>query len=189
MTSDQANIDQAIIFMIKSGRVDTGFQKLVDEYQQKLYWHIRRMVIHHEDANDVLQNTFIKIYKNLHKFKAESKLYTWMYRIATNESISYLQKNKKNQLGHTSEDLFSLEESLKADSYFDEKEVYIALQKAISLLPAKQKAVFSMRYYDELSYKDISQILDTSIGALKASYHHAVNKVETYLKSNISYVE
>jgi RNA polymerase sigma factor (sigma-70 family) len=179
----------ALAFLIKSGRVDTGFQKLVDEYQQKLYWHIRRMVIHHEDANDVLQNTFIKIYKNLHKFKAESKLYTWMYRIATNESISYLQKNKKNQLGHTSEDLFSLEESLKADSYFDEKEVYIALQKAISLLPAKQKAVFSMRYYDELSYKDISQILDTSIGALKASYHHAVNKVETYLKSNISYVE
>jgi RNA polymerase sigma-70 factor (ECF subfamily) len=147
------------------------------------------MVSFHDDANDVLQNTFIKVYKSIHSFKGESKLYTWLYRIATNESINFLNKHKRRAVDLNSEGVKSLENRLQADSYFDEELVYVELQKAISLLPEKQKAVFSMRYYDELSYKDISEILDTSVGALKASYHHAVKKIESYLKDKISYVE
>ena len=189
MLEKQPYEDEAILDLIFTGQSEQGFKILVETYQEKLYWHIRRMVSIHDDANDVLQNTFIKVYKHIFSFKRESKLYTWLYRIATNESINFINKSKRSLRETDSDGLVNLENRLRADSYFDENSAFIELQKAISLLPEKQKAVFSMRYYDEMSYKDMSEIMETSVGALKASYHHAVKKIESYLKDKISYVE
>jgi RNA polymerase sigma-70 factor (ECF subfamily) len=154
------------------------------DYQKPLYNHIRNIVLNHDDTDDVLQNTFIKIFQHLKNFKGESKLFSWMYRIATNESITFInQKAKRN--GTTSEALQTkIVDNLKADIYFDGNEIQIKLQKAIALLPEKQQLVFKMRYYEEIKYEDMSEILGTSVGALKASYHHAVKKVEEYVKGN-----
>jgi len=180
--------DEQILFLFSQSEVDKGFTVLVEAYKEKLYWHIRRMVVFHEDADDVLQNTFIKIYKNILNFKGHAKLYTWLYRIATNESITYLRKKKKQFTSSIeSEDNF-LVEKLKADQYFDGDNAMLHLELAMNTLPAKQKAVFQLRYYEEMPYKQMEEILDTSVGALKASYHHAVKKIEAYLKSNMSYV-
>lgn len=161
-----------------------AFQKLLREYQKPLYNHIRNIVLNHDDADDVLQNTFIKVFQNLKNFKAESKLFSWMYRIATNEAITFLnQKAKKNN--STSEALQSkIVDNLKADSYFDGDEIQFKLQKAITLLPEKQQLVFKMKYFEELKYEDMSEILGTSVGALKASYHHAVKKIEEFMNGN-----
>ncbi|WP_396156122.1 RNA polymerase sigma factor [Flavobacterium macrobrachii] len=161
-----------------------AFQKLLREYQKPLYNHIRNIVLNHDDADDVLQNTFIKVFQNLKNFKGESKLFSWMYRIATNEAISFLnQKAKKNNT--TSEELQSkIVDNLKADSYFDGDEIQFKLQKAITLLPEKQQLVFKMKYFEELKYEDMSEILGTSVGALKASYHHAVKKIEEFMNGN-----
>lgn len=158
-----------------------AFQKLLREYQKPLYNHIRNIVLNHDDADDVLQNTFIKVFQNLKNFKGESKLFSWMYRIATNEAITFLnQKAKKNNT--TSEELQSkIVDNLKADSYFDGDEIQFKLQKAIANLPEKQQLVFKMKYFEELKYEEISEILGTSVGALKASYHHAVKKIETFV--------
>lgn len=157
------------------------FEDLVSQYKERLYWHIRRMVISHDDADDVLQNTFIKVYKNLHNFNEESQIYTWLYRIATNESLTFIKKRKRTtQIG--SEELQeSLVANLTSDPYFNGDEAQLTLQKAIDTLPAKQKQVFVMKYFDELQYNEISEILDTSEGALKASYHHAVKKITEYV--------
>ena len=161
-----------------------AFQKLLREYQKPLYNHIRNIVLNHDDADDVLQNTFIKVFQNLKNFKAESKLFSWMYRIATNEAITFLnQKAKKNNT--TSEALQSkIVDNLKADSYFDGDEIQFKLQKAIANLPEKQQLVFKMKYFEELKYEDMSEILGTSVGALKASYHHAVKKIEEFMNGN-----
>jgi RNA polymerase sigma-70 factor (ECF subfamily) len=161
-----------------------AFQKLLREYQKPLYNHIRNIVLNHDDADDVLQNTFIKVFQNLKNFKGESKLFSWMYRIATNEAISFLnQKAKKNNT--TSEELQSkIVDNLKADSYFDGDEIQFKLQKAITLLPEKQQLVFKMKYFEKLKYEDMSEILGTSVGALKASYHHAVKKIEEFMNGN-----
>ncbi|HKL36078.1 MAG TPA: RNA polymerase sigma factor [Salegentibacter sp.] len=161
-----------------------AFKELVSLYKERLYWHIRNMVKDHEDTHDVLQNTFIKIFKNIHNFKGESKLFSWMYRIATNEAISFLNKRaKRNQI--SSEDLQQqLIANLESDVYFEGDEIQLKLQKAIASLPAKQQQVFNMKYFQELKYREISEILETSEGALKASYHHAAKKIEEYLKSN-----
>ncbi|MCZ8089003.1 sigma-70 family RNA polymerase sigma factor [Flavobacterium sp.] len=161
-----------------------AFQKLLREYQKPLYNHIRSIVLNHDDADDVLQNTFIKVFQNLKNFKGESKLFSWMYRIATNEAITFLnQKAKKNNT--TSEELQSkIVDNLKADSYFDGDEIQFKLQKAITLLPEKQQLVFKMKYFEELKYEDMSEILGTSVGALKASYHHAVKKIEEFMNGN-----
>ena len=160
------------------------FEDLVSQYKERLYWHIRRMVISHDDADDVLQNTFIKVYKNLHNFNGESQIYTWLYRIATNESLTFIKKRKRTtQIG--SEELQeSLVANLTSDPYFNGDEAQLTLQKAIDTLPAKQKQVFVMKYFDELQYNEISEILDTSEGALKASYHHAVNKITEYVTAH-----
>jgi RNA polymerase sigma-70 factor (ECF subfamily) len=154
---------------------------LIKAYQQRLYWHIRKIVISHDDADDVLQNTFIKAWKGLANFKEESKLYTWLYRIATNESITFLNKKQKtNSISlHPIEEMLS--KSLEGDTYFNGDEIQLKLQKAILTLPEKQRIVFNMRYYDETPYSEMSEILETSEGALKASYHHAAKKVEDYL--------
>lgn len=180
--------DSKILRLILTDNNEAGFKLLVESYQERLYWHIRRMVTFHDDANDVLQDTFIKAYKGIHGFKQESGLYTWLYRIATNESLSFLKKNKKHMHKTEINDLVALEEKLTADSHFDEQAIYLELQKAVSLLPDKQKAVFNLRYFDEMPYKEMSCVLDTSEGALKASYHHAVNKIESYLRKQNLYV-
>jgi RNA polymerase sigma-70 factor, ECF subfamily len=163
---------------------NSGFRELVSQYQKPLYYHIRSIVLNHDDADDVLQNTFIKIFKGLSGFKEESKLYTWMYRIATNESFTFLsQKAKKMHI--TSEELISqITENLESDVYFEGDEIELKLQKAVHLLPEKQQLVFKMKYFDDLTYEDISEILGTSVGGLKASYHHAVKKIEDFLLKN-----
>ena len=161
-----------------------AFEKLLLLYQKPLYNHIRNMVLNHDDTDDVLQNTFIKIYNNLANFKGDSKLFSWMYRIATNEAITFInQKAKRN--GNTSSELQSkIVDNLQSDVYFDGDEFQLKLQKAILQLPEKQQLVFRMKYFEELKYEDMSEILGTSVGALKASYHHATKKIEEYVKNN-----
>lgn len=161
-----------------------AFQKLLLDYQRPLYNHIRNIVLNHDDADDVLQNTFVKVFQYLKNFKGESKLFSWMYRIATNEAITFInQKAKRN--GTTSEAMQNkIVNNLQADTYFDGNEIQFKLQKAIVLLPEKQQLVFKMKYYEEIKYEDMSEILGTSVGALKASYHHAVKKIEEYMKTN-----
>ncbi len=161
-----------------------AFQTLLQHYQKPLYHHIRSIVLNHDDADDVLQNTFVKIFRYLKSFKGDSKLFSWMYRIATNEAISFLnQKAKKHN--STSEAIQAkIIDNLEADVYFDGNEIQIKLQKAIVLLPEKQQLVFKMKYFEELKYEEISNILGTSVGGLKASYHHAVKKIEEYMNAN-----
>lgn len=168
MFRDESSRNMSVHFMIK-------------QYQKRLYWHIRKLVIDHDDTDDVLQNTFIKAWKGMGDFKEESKLYTWLYRIATNESISFLrQKKTKN---HTSIDTIEdyLSKNLESDSFFKGDEIQLKLQKAILTLPEKQRIVFNMRYYDETPYDTMADILETSSSALRASYHLAAKKVEEYL--------
>ncbi|GIJ96224.1 DNA-directed RNA polymerase sigma-70 factor [Capnocytophaga stomatis] len=161
-----------------------AFEFLVDTYQRKLYWHIRRMVISHDDADDVLQETFIKIFRNIDKFRGESSLFSWIYRIATNQALDFLKK-KANERNCSIEDLqYSRSMHLEADVYFEGDEIQIKFQKAIATLPEKQQLVFNMKYFEELKYEQISEILDTSVGALKASYHHAVQKIKNYLETH-----
>lgn len=161
-----------------------AFQKLLLTYQKSLYFHIRNIVLDHDDTDDVLQNTFIKIFQNLKNFKGDSKLYSWMYRIATNESLTFIkQKANKNKVS-TEELNTKIIDNLAADVYFEGDEIQIKLQKAIALLPTKQQLVFKMKYFEELKYEEIAVILDTSVGALKASYHHAVKKIEAFVTSN-----
>jgi RNA polymerase sigma-70 factor (ECF subfamily) len=173
--------DEQILELIQLNK-DGGFRSLMHQFQEPIYWHIRRMVTLHDDANDVVQNTFIKVFKNIEKFNKDSKLYTWIYRIATNESLTFLNRRKKKQTETIDGDEYSLENKLSSDPFFDGNAAELVLQKAILLLPEKQKAVFNLRYYDEMNYKDMSEMLDTSVGALKASYHHAAKKIEDFIK-------
>ncbi len=161
-----------------------AFKKLVGLYQKPLYVHIRGIVLNHDDADDVLQNTFVKVFRNLKNFKGESKLFSWMYRIATNEAITFLNSKAKRN-GNTNQEFQEKQfEKLQTDVYFDGNEIQLKLQKAIISLPEKQQLVFKMKYYDELKYEEISEILGTSVGALKASYFHAVKKIEEFVKKN-----
>ena len=173
--------DQEILDLIKNpDSKDHGFNLLVKKYQQKIYMHIRRIVIQHDDTNDVMQNTFLKIWSNIDKFRAESGLFTWIYRIATNEAFTFLKKSKNRNLFSTdSADI--PESSGSISNQYSGDEIQQRLVKAVSRLPKKQQLVFNMKYYDEMKYEDISQVLGTSVGALKASYHHAVKKVEKYV--------
>jgi RNA polymerase sigma-70 factor (ECF subfamily) len=160
---------------------ELAFTRLMKKYQEKLYWHIRRLVVEHEDANDVLQNMFIKVWKNLDNFREDSQLYTWLYRIATNESLTFLEQQKKRSTASLSDDENGMEYKLKADRDFDEKKLEWKLQLAIQRLPEKQRAVFNLRYFEEMPYEEMSRVLETSEGALKASYHHAVKKIEEFI--------
>ena len=162
---------------------EQAFRNLMALYKKRLYWHIRKIVISHDDADDVLQNTFIKIFKSIHSFKENSKLYTWMYRIATNESISFINKKAVKQQVDLSELQYKMADSLANDPYFTGDEIQLLLQKAIVTLPEKQQLVFNMKYFDEMKYTEMAEILETSVGALKASYYHAVKKIETFIKS------
>jgi len=162
---------------------EIAFTAIIKKYQEKLYWHIRRMVVSHDDADDVLQNMFIKAWKGLENFREESQLYTWLYRIATNESLTFLEQRKKRTSVSMDDVESSLSNKIKADENFDANRLEWKLQLAISQLPDKQKAVFNLRYYDEMPYEEMSRVLDTSEGALKASYHHAAKKIEEFIKN------
>lgn len=167
-----------------SSTQQSAFSELVKLYSERLYWQIRKIVIDHDNANDVLQNSFIKIWTNIGNFRGDSKLSTWLYRIAVNESITFLNKQRNmNNISIDETDNFLLHK-LEADEYFDGDEAQLKLQKAILTLPEKQRIVFNMRYMDDMKYEEISEILETSVGALKASYHHAVKKVEEYLSTD-----
>ncbi len=161
--------------------VRKGFAKLVTEYSERLYWQIRKMVLSHDDSNDILQDVFVKAWTNLDNFRGEAKLSTWLYRIAINESITFINKKRTQKNISIDEDDSFLINTLESDTYFDGDEAQKLLQKAILTLPDKQRLVFQMKYFEEMKYDDISEILGTSVGALKASYHHAVKKVEKYL--------
>jgi RNA polymerase sigma factor (sigma-70 family) len=160
---------------------ERSFTLIIKKYQQKLYWHIRRMVIEHEDANDVLQNMFIKVWNGLENFREDSQLYTWLYRIATNECLTFLEQRKKRSSVSLSDVETGLGNRLKADQHFDANKLEWKLQAAIQQLPEKQRIVFNLRYYDEMPYEKMSEVLETSEGALKASYHHAVKKIEDFI--------
>ncbi len=163
---------------------ERAFTAIIKKYQEKLYWHIRRMVVNHDDANDVLQNMFIKVWKGLDNFREDSQLYTWLYRIATNECLTFLEQEKKRSVVSLEDEMDSgLSNKVKADSEFDANKLEWRLQVAIQQLPEKQRVVFNLRYYDEMPYQEMSRILDTSEGALKASYHHAAKKIEEFLKN------
>ena len=160
---------------------EQAFKTLLSLYKERLYWHIRNIVKSHDDADDVLQNTFIKIYKNINNFKGDSKLFSWMYRIATNESITFINKNAK-RLQTSNEEVQQIAiNNLTSDVYFEGDAIQLKLQQAIATLPQKQQLVFNMKYFEDIKYKDMSVILETSEGALKASYHIAVKKIEDYL--------
>lgn len=160
-----------------------AFETLLHTFSEPVYWQVRRMVMNHDDANDIVQNVFLKAWSNLHNFRGDAKLSTWLFKIAVNESINFINKEKHRiQASGDGDEDSSLLRNLEADSYFDGDALQLELQKAIEKLPEKQRLVFNMRYYDELKYEEISEILGTSVGALKASYHHAVKKItETLL--------
>jgi len=163
---------------------EQAFTAIIKKYQERLYWHIRRMVVDHEDANDVLQNVLIKVWNGLENFKEESQLYTWLYRIATNESLTFLDQQKKRSAVSLSDVETGLSNKIVADKHFDANKLEWKLQLAIQQLPEKQRVVFNLRYYDEMPYEEMSRVLETSEGALKASYHHAVKKIEDYIKNH-----
>ena len=163
---------------------EQAFKTLLTLYKERLYWHIRNMVKSHDDADDVLQNTFIKIYKNITNFKGDSKLFSWMYRIATNEAITHINKKAK-RLQITNEDVQQLAiDNLTTDVYFEGDAIQLKLQEAIATLPQKQQQVFNLKYFEDIKYKDMLDILETSEGALKTSYHLAVKKIEAFLKKD-----
>ncbi len=173
--------DSELVEMLREPRTRReGFAVLVKQYSEKLYWKVRRIVLSHEDANDVLQNVFIKVWSNLQNFQGKSSLSTWLYRIAVNESLDFLRKQKLADKVSTDED-DSVASRLMSDEYFDGDEVQTRLQEAVARLPEVQRTVFSLKYFEEMKYSEISQILNTSEGALKASYHLAVKKITEYL--------
>lgn len=173
-----------ILELLEPKTQNEAFRKLLQLYQKPLYNHIRNMVLNHDDADDVLQNTFIKIFSNLKNFKGDSKLFSWMYRIATNEAITFMQQRAKKQGISNEEVQQKAINKLESDVFFDGNEIQLKLQKAIAILPEKQQLVFKMRYFEELKYEEMSEILITSVGALKASYHIAVKKIEEYLHTH-----
>jgi len=163
---------------------DAGFSLLFDKYHKKLYFHIRRMVVLHQDADDALQNTFMKVWKNMDKFRNDSSIYTWLYRIASNEALAMIKKRKKESGLNLDELGEFFKSSPEGDKWFDGDEAQRKLSNAILKLPDKQKLVFNLKYYEEMGYEEMSRVLKTSVGALKASYHHAVKKIENYLTDN-----
>jgi RNA polymerase sigma factor (sigma-70 family) len=177
--------EQALVRQLKDKTTqEKAFRILISQYKERLYWHVRKIVISHDDADDVLQNTFIKIYRSIDKFNSESKIYSWMYRIATNEAITFINKKAKEKKVDISEYNLNMIHTLQEDSLYDGNEIQLVLQQAIATLPKKQQLVFNMKYFDEIKYSDMSEMLETSVGALKASYFHAVKKIEKIIKSH-----
>ncbi|MBF8457942.1 sigma-70 family RNA polymerase sigma factor [Kaistella sp. G5-32] len=177
------NETEIIELMSSEKTREKGVRSMMDAYQSRLYWHIRRLIVDHDLAQDVLQDTFIKAYQNFHQFKQDSQLYTWLYRIATNEALQQLNKMKKMQKSDEGSE-YHLQNLVAENVTADADEIQILLQKAIQSLPEKQKLVFTLRYYEDLPYEEISKIVDMSVGTLKTNYHYAKQKVEEYIKLN-----
>ena len=174
--------DKELLFQFKSSETkEKSFTAILKKYQEKLYWHVRRMVVSHDDANDVLQNMFIKVWHALDNFREDSQLYTWLYRIATNECLTFLEQQKRRSSVSLSDVESGLSNKLKSETGFDANQLEWKLQIGIQQLPEKQRLVFNLRYYDEMPYEEMSKILETSEGALKASYHHAAKKIEDFI--------
>lgn len=174
--------DKELLKLFKTREnTDYAFGLIIRKYQERLYWHIRKIVITHEDANDVIQETFIKAWSNLENFRGDSNLFTWLFRIATNEALSHLKRSKRKTWIAFIDLEKKLENTLEGDNYFDGDETQLKFQKAILKLPEKQRLVFNMKYFDEMKYDEIAEILGTSVGAQKASYHHAVKKIKEML--------
>jgi RNA polymerase sigma-70 factor (ECF subfamily) len=174
--------DKELLHLFKQpSEKEKAFTAIIKKYQERLYWHIRRLVITHEDANDVLQNLFIKVWNALGNFREDSQLYTWLYRIATNESLTFLDQQKRRTSVSFTDVETSLSNKIKADEGFDANKLEWKLQLGIQQLPDKQRIVFNLRYYDEMPYEEMSRVLETSEGALKASYHHAAKKIEDFI--------
>ncbi len=169
---------QILTLFLQKGEEEKAFEMILNKYQERAYWHIRKIVFHHEDANDVLQNTFIKIWNGLKGFRGDSELFTWLYRIATNEALSFLKQKAKKAGSRIDDPEMTIANRLQADEYFDGDEIQLKLQIEVSKLPERQKLVFQMKYFEDMKYEQISAILNTSVGALKASYHHAVKKIQ-----------
>lgn len=177
-------LEKQITHLLGQNAHEEAFKVLLTGYKERLYWHIRKMVISHDDTDDVLQNTFIKIWKNLPKFEGRSQVFSWAYRIATNESLTFLELKKKKRAESIDNEENHIANTLMADEYFDGDYAEALLIAAVKSLPEKQQLVFNMKYYDNMKYQDISEILKTSVGGLKASYHHAVKKIEEFVKNN-----
>jgi RNA polymerase sigma-70 factor (ECF subfamily) len=172
------------IFILLETDLNKGFRLVVERYSTRLYWHIRRLVILHEDADDALQNTFVNAWRNISGFRSESSLYTWLYAIATNEALALINRRARNA-AVSLDDLGSFfANSIEGTTWFDGDEAQVKLQNAILQLPEKQRIVFNLKYYDDMTYEDMSKVLKTSVGALKASYHHAVKKIENFLSGH-----
>ncbi|HRR62259.1 MAG TPA: sigma-70 family RNA polymerase sigma factor [Paludibacteraceae bacterium] len=174
--------EEELMFQLNQANTKAAaFSMVVRKYQERLYWHIRKMVLSHDDANDILQNTFLKAWKGIDNFRGDSLISTWLYKIATNETLTFLANKRMQNITSMDELEEVLAQNLEADKYFDGDEAQLKLQKAILTLPEKQRLVFNMKYFDDLTYEEMEAILDTSVGALKASYHIAVKKIEKYL--------
>lgn len=179
----QVTDDENIIALFHTPKQEQeAFRLLVDKYKERLYWHVRKIVLCHEDSDDVLQNVFVKVWQGLKEFRYEAKLYTWMYRIATNEALNFLEEKKRKVYGNAGEITEYLENTLESDLYFSGDKIQLELQKAILTLSERQRLIFNMKYFDDMSYDDIAEILDVAVGTLKATYHNAVKKIEEKLK-------
>ena len=176
--------DKEILSLIKED-VNKGFRVLIKTYSKPIYWHVRKIVYNHYDADDITQSVFIKVFQNLESFKGESSLKTWIYRIATNESINFLNSAAQKKNVSSEELVMQLSFNLQDDNFFEGEEIQLKLQEAVATLPEKQRIVFMMKYFDDMKYEEISEVLNTSVGALKASYHHAVKKIEEILIQNV----
>jgi RNA polymerase sigma-70 factor (ECF subfamily) len=174
--------DREIIYILRSGQYEMAFNALVKQYSERLYWHVRRFLCCHEDTDDLLQDIFVKIWKGLPSFRADSQIFTWIYRIATNEVLNHLRKGRILSVIRLDSPAENLIRKIDDDPYFNGDALQRELQKAIQKLPDKQKLVFNLRYFDEMKYEEISEITGTSVGALKASYHHAYNKIKAELE-------
>ncbi len=177
--------DEILVKMLQdAGTLEKGYRLLLDKYQDRIYWLVKRMVTDSDDAEDVVQNTFIKVFRNIGSFEGKSKFYTWLYRIASNESISFLQQKSRKMVSSLDAGDGWEMQKMRADEFVDGEDIRMRLDKAISSLPDKQKLVFNLRYFEEMTYEEMSEVLDTSVGALKASYHHAVKKIEQFIQGD-----
>ena len=180
--------DKELLLKLRNSETrNYGFNLLVREYQRRVYWHVRKMVIDHDDADDITQEVFIKIHKHIDSFREDAQLYTWIYRIATNECLTFLQRKKRRFFLPIGDVEGELTAKLDSNSTLTGDEIQLKLQKALLKLPDKQRLVFNMKYFDDMSYEQISEITDTTVGALKASYHHAVKKIEDYLSELLNF--